>query len=58
LPLFRVEGKVKMRERIMEDLELIIMHSHDLSHDPKGHDLTRHEVSKGFLSMSEETWPN
>ena len=47
-----------MRERIMEDLELIIMHSHDLSHDPKGHDLTRHEVSKGFLSMSEETWPN
>lgn len=31
-------------ERSFRDQELIIMHSHDLSHDPKGHDLTRHEV--------------
>ena len=22
----------------------MILHSHDLSHDPKGHDLTHHEV--------------
>ena len=33
-----------MRERIIRDLERIIIHSHDQSHDSKGHDLTWHEV--------------